>query len=158
MNTKFHRGINKMLTTWDKRFLDLAHHVAQWSKDPSTQVGCVIVNPQRIVVGMGYNGFPRGVDDNPVRYANRELKYRMVQHAETNALFNSTVSVRGCTAYVTHPPCCNCAGALIQSGVSRVVTVRPNAALAERFKESFGTSRIMFHETSTDYIETKGNN
>lgn len=147
------QGEGGVLDHWSERFLALAHHVASWSKDPSTQVGCVIVNPQRIVVAMGYNGFPRGVSDDPERYENRPLKYQMVQHAEANALFNATSSVAGCTAYVTHPPCCNCAGALIQSGVKQIITVSPNAALAERFKDSFETSKIMFREARVSYHE-----
>lgn len=146
------------MTDWNERFLTLAHHVASWSKDPSTQVGCVIVNPSRIVVGMGYNGFPRGVADHPERYENRDVKYQMVQHAEANALFNSVGPVTGCTAYVTHPPCCNCAGALIQSGVTEIITIEPNAALAERFRTSFETAKIMFREAQISYIETKGTN
>lgn len=135
-----------MNSKWDQRFIELARHVAQWSKDPSTKVGCVLVDKNRIVIGMGYNGFPRGISDDQERYENRPVKYMMVQHAEANALFNTTVSVRGATAYVTHPPCCNCAGALIQSGVTRIVTVTPDEGLAERFKESFEISETMFHE------------
>lgn len=136
----------------DNRFLNLALHIAQWSKDPSSKVGCVIVNPNRIVVGMGFNGFPRGVADTVERYENRPLKYMMVQHAEANAIFNSTVhDLTGCTAYVTHPPCCNCGGALIQVGISRIVTFKPEPGIAERFKDSFATSKMMFEECGIQY-------
>ena len=78
------------MDNWDKRFLDLAEHVAGWSKDPSTQVGCVIVNDKRVVVGLGYNGFPRGVEDTPERLNDRPTKYLMVQHAEVNAILNGS--------------------------------------------------------------------
>lgn len=134
-----------------RRFLELAIHVAQWSKDPSTKVGCVIVNPNRVVVGMGFNGFPRGVEDTVERYENRPLKYRMVQHAEANAIFNATTSVQGCTAYVTHPPCCNCGGALIQAGVSGVHTFEAEPGIAERFAESFATTEMMFQESRVGF-------
>lgn len=134
-----------------QRFLELALHVAHWSKDPSTKVGCVIVNPNRVVVGMGFNGFPRGVEDTPERYENRPLKYMMVQHAEANAIFNATTSVQGCTAYVTHPPCCNCGGALIQSGIIGVHTFEPEPGIAERFAESFATTEMMFQESRVGF-------
>jgi dCMP deaminase len=131
---------------WDHRFLRLAEHVAQWSKDPSTQVGCVLVNDQRIVVGMGYNGFPRGVDDNGERYRDRAVKYLMVQHAEANAILNASATIRGATAYVTHPCCSSCMGLLIQAGVSRVVTRPAEVAMAQRFAESFGAAQVMASE------------
>lgn len=131
---------------WDKRFLLLAEHVAAWSKDPSTKVGCVLVDDQRRVIGMGYNGFPRGVDDNAARYEDRATKYMMVQHAEANAVLNSTRDVRGATAYITHHPCTNCAGLLIQSGVSRIVSFAPSGGLAERFADSFRIATIMLDE------------
>lgn len=134
------------MTDWDTRFLDLAGHVAAWSKDPSTKVGCVLVDGKRRVVAMGYNGFPRGVDDAVARYADRPTKYLMVQHAEANAVLNATAAVEGCTAYVTHMCCANCAGLLIQAGVKRIVTTRPDDALFSRFKESFHASRTMLDE------------
>lgn len=132
--------------TTDARFLGLAAHVAAWSKDPSSQVGCVLVDSKRRVVGMGYNGFPRGVDDCPARYADRPTKYAMVVHAEANALLNAVSSPAGCTAYVTHHPCSNCAGLLIQAGVARVVCPVPDAGIAERFRDSFAAARVMLAE------------
>ena len=108
---------------WDIRFLDLAEHVSSWSKDPSTKVGSVIVDENRIVVGMGYNGFPRGVPDNPDNYADREYKYAHIIHAEMNAVLNSNKSVKGCTLY-THGffPCTDCSKLIIQAGIKRVVS------------------------------------
>jgi len=106
---------------WDERFMRLAAHVAQWSKDPSTKVGAVIVDSKRRVIAMGYNGFPRGVDDSPERYADREVKYAHVVHAELNAILNALGPVEGCTLYTTLEPCTGCAKAIIQSGISRVV-------------------------------------
>lgn len=139
------------MSKWDYRFLDLAQHVAQWSKDPSTKVGCVLVDARRIVVGLGYNGFPRGVEDREDRLSDRETKYQMVQHAETNAIANS--SGRGNTAYVTHAPCANCTGALIQAGITKIVALETDAALKERFKESFKISATMMFEAGVDFVE-----
>lgn len=135
-----------MNNKWDERFLELAEHISQWSKDPSTKVGCVIVNHNKTVISVGYNGFPRGVDDHPDRYENRDMKYLMVQHAEANAIASSKEPLDGYTAYVTHHPCSNCTGLLIQSGIARIVTREPNPDFAKRFQNSFDASRIMCNE------------
>lgn len=135
-----------MCKHWDSRFMGIAKEVATWSKDPSTKVGCVIVNQYGQVVSTGYNGLPRGVDDDPSRYANREVKYRMVVHAELNAILQAGGDIRGGTAYVTHPPCSQCAACLIQAGIVRVVTNKPDDGMKERFKESFESADIMFAE------------
>jgi dCMP deaminase len=131
---------------WHNRFLSMAELVASWSKDPSTQVGCVIVNSDRIVIGVGYNGFPRGVCDCEERLNDRPVKYLMVQHAEANALTNAAAPVSGSTVYVTHAPCANCTGLLIQSGVKRIYTRPTPEGLAERLKDSYDASRLMLKE------------
>lgn len=110
---------------WDKRFLDLAEHIAQWSKDPRTKVGSVIVDEKKRVVSLGYNGFPRGVDDSDSRLQNRELKNLYMAHAERNALDNAPLVVEGCTLYVTLKPCSDCTKSIIQKGILRVVTYKP---------------------------------
>lgn len=136
-----------MTPKWTNRWMGLADHFATFSKDPSTQVGCVIVNDERkTMIGHGYNGFPRGVRDLEERLRHRPTKYLMVQHAEANAIFQCTVEARGATAYVTHRPCANCTGLLIQAGISRIVTRKPEAPLAERFADSFEASDIMLVE------------
>lgn len=132
---------------WDMRFIALAEHVASWSKDPSTQVGCVLVDRHRHVVSMGYNGFPRGVEDCPGRLGDRAQKYLFVQHAEANALLQAVASTRGTVAYVTHQPCANCTGLLIQAGVETIYTREPDAGLAVRFADSFAASEVMLAET-----------
>ncbi|HEY7822706.1 MAG TPA: deaminase [Acidimicrobiia bacterium] len=136
-----------MMGKWHVRFLELAAHVAQWSKDPSTKVGCVLVDEQRRVVGMGYNGFPRGVADGKDRYEDRSIKYPMVVHAEANAVLNAVGSTRGTVAYVTHHPCADCMGLLIQAGVRAIITNRPDEGLAERFCDSFKITRTMSAES-----------
>jgi dCMP deaminase len=104
------------MNKWDLRFLKAAEEVATWSKDPSTKVGCVIVDPElQRRTGEGFNGFPRFMSDDPALYEDRETKYSRTLHAELNAVLFSK-KTEGCTAYVTHPPCSSCALVLIQSG------------------------------------------
>ncbi len=109
---------------WDRRFLDLADHIAQWSKDPRTKVGAVIVDEKKRVVSVGYNGFPRGVGDDDSRYVDRPTKHLFVAHAERNALDNAPLMVDGCTMYVPLLPCNECAKSIIQKGITRVVTYK----------------------------------
>lgn len=131
---------------WDNRFLEMAECISQWSKDPSTQVGCVIVDHNKIVVSVGYNGFPRGVADHQGRYDNRSIKYLLIQHAEANAVASAKEPLNGFTAYVTHHPCSNCTGLLIQSGIGRIVTQEPNTEFAARFQDSFDAAKTMCQE------------
>jgi len=113
------------VTDWHKRFLDLCEHVATWSKDPSTKLGSVIVDNKKRIVSVGYNGFPRGVNDRYDRYDDRPTKYLFVAHAERNALDNAPMMVDNCTMYVTLLPCNECAKSIIQKGITTVVTYPP---------------------------------
>jgi dCMP deaminase len=137
---------------WNIRFLELADHISQWSKDPSTKVGCVIVRPDKTIASVGYNGFPRGVNDSNERYNNRTLKYLMVKHAEENAIYSAKEPLTGYTAYVTHHPCSTCSGTLIQNGIKTIVTRKPTNDFAERFKDSFEASKIMLNEADVELI------
>lgn len=137
-----------MIHKWDIRFFELAALVASWSKDPSTKVGCIITDSKRRILSLGYNGFPRGVDDTQERYENRQLKYQLIQHAEANAILNATCNLENSIAYVTHHPCASCAGLLIQAGVKTVKTYEPSDDLKSRFSESFELSKIMFEEAN----------
>ena len=113
------------MSKWSERFMALAEHVATWSKDPSTQVGCVIVDKLNRVVSLGFNGFPRGVKDDALRYADRDTKLLFVAHAERNALDNAPLSVEGCTLYSPLLPCNECAKSIIQKGIKKVVSYHP---------------------------------
>lgn len=110
---------------WDQYFMAMAHLAAFRSKDPNTRVGACIVNPQKRVVGLGYNGFPFGCRDQEYPWEREgeflETKYPYVVHAELNAILNSIKDLAGCTIYVSLFPCNECAKAIIQSGISRVV-------------------------------------
>lgn len=111
--------------TWEEYFMGLAHLSGLRSKDPNTQVGAVIVDENNRVVSIGYNGFPSGVSDDEFPWGREggvlDTKYAFVVHAELNAILNSQRSVRGCTIYVSLFPCNECAKAIIQSGIRRIV-------------------------------------
>jgi dCMP deaminase len=111
--------------TWDEYFMGLAHLSALRSKDPNTQVGACIVDENHRVVSVGYNGFPKGCSDDVFPWGREggvlDTKYAFVVHAELNAILNSPRSVAGCTLYVSLFPCNECAKALIQAGIRRIV-------------------------------------
>jgi dCMP deaminase len=138
---------------WDVRFLKLAQHIASWSKDPSTKVGCVIVGPDREIVSTGYNGFPRGVSDDSSRYDDRNTKLHLICHAEENAVAHAArigVSLRNTTAYVTWPPCPRCARSLVQAGVTKVV--HQETELPERWVEQMNWSFQLLDEADVEVV------
>ncbi|MEE3082986.1 MAG: dCMP deaminase family protein [Candidatus Thermoplasmatota archaeon] len=137
-----------MSAKWDQRFLELAKHISGWSKDPSTKVGCVVVGEDREIRSTGFNGFPRGIKDDDERLLNREQKYPLICHAEENAIMHAArigLSLKGCTAFVTWPPCTRCARSLIQAGVVEVV-YPAESEVPERWLEDFETSTQMMNE------------
>ena len=136
------------MTDWDARFLALAGHIAGWSKDPSTKVGCVVVGPDRDIRVTGYNGLPRGVADTDERLTNRELKYPRIVHAEENCVAQAArigARLAGCTAYVNFPPCARCARTLIQAGIAGVVCP-PIDSVPERWRAEMETAAEMLQE------------
>lgn len=141
---------------WNKRFVNLAHEVAGWSKDQSTKVGAVIIDDQRKPKSFGYNGFPRGVDDNIPSRNERPAKYLFSEHAERNAIYNADSSLDGCTIFVTHFPCADCTRAIIQKGIKRVVIDSKNgkeSGLKERWGEAFEASVEMMEEAGIEFEE-----
>ena len=136
------------MTNWDQRFLNLAKHISQWSKDPSTKVGCVVVGPDREIRSTGFNGLPRGIEDNDERLNNREIKYPLICHAEENAIMHAArigISLKDCTAYVTWPPCTRCARSLVQAGVSTIIYPK-NIEIPDRWMDDFNLSLNMLKE------------
>ena len=133
---------------WDLFFLGMAKYVSAASKDPSTKCGSVIVRPNRTVASLGYNGFPRRVLDSDERYADREQKYKLVVHAEANAIVGSYGDVRGCTIY-NWPlfSCCECAKLVIQSGIIRIVSPPPKL---ERWQSSYDAAQLMYKEAGIE--------
>jgi len=133
---------------WDNWFLGLAQYISTASKDPSTKVGAVIVDSDRRVISVGYNGFAKGVKDTDERLNNRELKYKMIVHGEMNAIIFAERSLQGCTLY-TYPfmPCSRCASMVIQAGIPRVVAPKSDNP---RWIEDFKLSEEMFAEAGTE--------
>ena len=130
----------------DEGFLSDAMSEAKHSKDPSTQVGCIIVRPDRSKASSGFNGFPRGVEDSTSRYEDRETKYALVVHAEANAIVTAREPLHGYTMYCTHSPCKECAKLIVQSGIKRVVANKPSEDLLSRWAKDFEWARIIFQE------------
>jgi len=113
--------------SWDDYFMGLAMLSAMRSKDPSSQVGACIVDPKNRIVATGYNGWPRGIDDDLLPWTREgsplEKKYRYVVHAEANAITNATTQLDGCRLYVALFPCSECAKLIIQSGIREVIFI-----------------------------------
>lgn len=142
-----------MSLKWDRRFIELARHISSWSKDPSTQVGCVVVGPDREIRSTGFNGFPRGVQDCAERLSDRAQKYPLICHAEENAIMHAArvgVALRGCTMYVTWPPCTRCARGLVQAGISEVA-VPGGLDIPDRWREDFDLSQTLMREAGTSF-------
>lgn len=134
--------------SWVKKYVELAEHVAGWSKDPSTHVGAVAVGQKGQILSQGYNGFPRGISDDG-RLHDRETKYKYIVHAEMNCIYNATlngVGLDGADLYVFGLPICSeCAKGVIQVGIKRVFMCYP-ADIPERWVESKEQSTDMFNE------------
>ncbi|MEJ2403785.1 MAG: dCMP deaminase family protein [Candidatus Thiodiazotropha sp.] len=134
---------------WDTRFLGLAAYISAWSKDPSSQVGAVITDGNRII-SLGYNGFAAGVEDKPERLSDRGCKLNLTIHAEENAMIFAKRDLSGCTVYVTHPPCPRCASKLIQEEVARIVTVTPSEDFLSRWADDLKLSNEMYREAGIE--------
>lgn len=116
----------KNFISWDEYFMGIAVNSAMRSKDPSTQVGAVIVNQEQKVVSIGYNGMPSGLHDDALPWTAGEglnSKYLYVAHAELNAILNAKdgSALKSCKVYVTLFPCNECAKAIIQSGIKEII-------------------------------------
>lgn len=134
-----------MENKWHIRFLELAEFIAQWSKDPSTKVGAVIVDEKRRIVSTGYNGFAIGVDDSENRLADRAIKYPIILHAEENAMSFAKQNLDNCSLYVSGlPPCAHCASLIIQSGIKNVYAW--NLDIPERWRDSINLTNQLFCE------------
>lgn len=136
---------------WDKYFFNLVDAVALKSKDPSSQVGAVIINPEsNAILSTGWNGFPRGVGDSIIRYEDRDTKYKLIVHAEQNAILNAArhgIKLDGSTLYVSFHPCHVCATSIIQCGIKEV-RFKFNKKVQDRWKESFDIADILFLESN----------
>lgn len=137
--------------SWDEYFMGVAVLSSMRSKDPNTQVGACIVNEEKKIVGVGYNGLPIGVSDDDAPWSREgewlETKYPYVCHAELNAILNSTSSLKGCRIYVGLFPCNECAKAIIQSGIREVVYLSDKYADEDNTK----ASKWLFDQSGVRY-------
>ena len=142
---------------WHSRFMEVALLVASWSKDPSTKTGAVVVGPDKEIRATGYNGPVRGVEDDVPERLERPTKYEFFEHAERNAVYNACltgVSLKGCVMYATHPPCTDCARAIIQSGIKMLVTrelPQNNNIPSGTWRDKLEYSAQMFREAGIEY-------
>jgi dCMP deaminase len=152
---------------WDRHFLKLAYAHAKMSKDPNTQCGAVIVGPDRGPKCFGFNGLPRKVEDTCERLDDREIKHKLVVHAEINAIdfaAKNGIAIDGCTMYVvsitqgivSSVPCIRCAVQLIQAGITEIVGYESDYAphwtdplTTEIFKEAGISYRLIKQEDDT---------
>lgn len=119
------KGKRKDYITWDEYFMGIAKLSAKRSKDPNTQVGACIVNKDKKIVAIGYNGFPHGISDDEFPWDNKgdflDTKYPYVVHAEANAILNATTTLDNTTLYVSLFPCNECMKLIIQAGIKEIV-------------------------------------
>ena len=143
----------KDTSTWFNKYMELAKHAASWSKDPSRKIGAVAVGKHGQILSTGYNGFPRGIRDNK-RLNDRQMKYKLVVHAEQNCIYNATlngVCLDGADLYVYGLPVCNeCAKGVIQVGIRNVYMCH-EVDLDDKWKESYETTKSMFNEVDMEY-------
>ena len=130
-----------MHISWDEYFMGIALLSAKRSKDPSTQVGACIVNKDKRIIAIGYNGFPKGCEDDEFPWGKTDsdplnTKYPYVVHAEANAILNSNSNLKGSKLYVTLFPCNECAKLLIQTGIEEIVYLSDKHALSDSVKAS----------------------
>lgn len=143
------------ITKWDMRFMRLADlEIAQWSKDQSSRVGCVLVKDREIVT-TSYNGLPRGCDDNVPERHERPEKYHWFHHAELNAVVNAArqgKSTLGCDAYLNWYPCDHCAGVLVNAGIKRVYCDQEPEWEHENWGEGFKRAKTILREGGVEVI------
>ena len=131
--------------------MELAQHVANWSKDPSTKVGAVVSGVDKVRISLGYNGFPPRIKDDE-RLTIREKKYGLVIHAEENALANALFDVRGASIYTTHFPCINCSKTIIARGLSYLVARKPTTDFLQHWGKDIPDCEAMFKEAGLKII------
>lgn len=135
---------------WDEYFINIAEQVKLKSKDNRTQIGVVVVGKDNEIVSTGYNSFARGINDNLDERQERPEKYFWFEHAERNSIYNAArigVSTLGTTMYMTcGMSCSDCARAIINSGISKIVLRKGKGAKGDKWNESSERSIQMFKE------------
>ena len=141
-----------MHISWDEYFMGVALLSAKRSKDPNSQVGACCINKDKRIIGIGYNGFPKGCSDDVFPWGKTDksfinTKYPYVVHAEANAILNSSTSLKGATLYVTLFPCNECAKLIIQSGIEKIIYLDDK----NRGSDSYLASRKMLDAAGVTY-------
>lgn len=125
MKKMANKVLPKKAITWDECFMRMAYLISERSKDPSTQVGAVVVNKMNVVVGLGYNGFPRGIKNTDLPWEREgdleNTKYPYICHAEENAIYNANAKTDNCKIYTILFPCHECVKTIIQTGIKEVI-------------------------------------
>jgi dCMP deaminase len=134
------------ISKWAKRYMALAHHVAQWSRDPTTKVGAVAVGVNQRQIAVGYNGFPTGIADTEERLNDRETKLLLMQHAERNVLDQATFNLEGALLVVTHHPCAECAKSIVSKNIRLVLCPVGSAGYRMRWKEEIELAKMILNE------------
>ena len=135
---------------WDKRFMVLADEIANWSKDPNCQVGAVLISPDKTKISYGFNGFPRKIADD-LRLTSLSKNSLMV-HAELNAILNAKTDVSGWSLYCTKFPCSDCAKAVIQAGIIRIVHQSDQSTSESKWFQSHATAMALFDEAEIEVV------
>lgn len=164
LRTEGSKQLDKQLR-WHHHFLQLCLDHARMSKDPSTQVGALLIGPDREPLSDGFNGFPRGIEDNPIRLNDRELKNKIIVHAEMNAVLNAArvgTALKGSTLYLAAtnssgliwggPPCTRCTVELIQAGITKIITWKMKD-IPSRWKDDIDFARDLIREVGLEYTE-----
>jgi len=138
-----------MKPSWDETFIELAQVIARRSKDPSSQVGACIVDANKRIISLGYNGYRCGIDDTACTDT-REVKLYKTLHAEENAILFAQRNLQGTTLYVTHMPCPRCAAKIVQVGIRSVVFL-PQASFEERWANELRVTREIFDQAKVAY-------
>lgn len=139
------------IPAWDEYYLSICQVVATRSKDPNTQIGCVIVGPAHEIRSTGYNSFPRGIRDDVPERLTRPEKYLWIEHAERNAICNAAragTATERCTLYVEIMPCMDCARAIVQAGITEVAisAERMTQYTSDYYDQHFGRVEVLFGE------------
>jgi len=143
---------------WDTLFMQMVYCIASKSKDRNTHVGAVIVGPNHEIRSVGYNGFPRNINDDIAKRQERPYKYNFFAHAEVNAIYNAArvgIPIDGCILYTNSIPCCSCCVGIINSGIKEVVVDKKWQSHNE-WKEKANITKMMFNEAGIIFREWDG--
>lgn len=141
---------------WEYRFMEIAKNISNWSKDPKRKVGSIIVGNDKEIISTGYNGLPRNVDDEKNERYEKPDKIYYVEHAERNAIYNAArlgIKTMNCDLYTTLYPCSDCARAIIQSGIKRIIINNDiNMFKKDNWKYNCKISKKMLNESNVEIL------